>query len=125
MAGMDWLPATVASATAIATVTATAASASTTPTAGSAAAATTAITATPAAASAGSATAASAATFTRGSSFVDDNIAAHEIVSVQTLNGALGFLVAVNLDKPESARLPRKTVAHQSDIRRGDSRLRK
>jgi hypothetical protein len=46
-------------------------------------------------------------------------------MSVQALNGALGFLVTVNLDKPEPARLPRKTVAHQGDIRRGDSRLRK
>jgi hypothetical protein len=45
-------------------------------------------------------------------------------MAVQTLNGALGFLVAVDLDKPEPARLPRKTVAHQGDVRRGDSRLR-
>jgi hypothetical protein len=43
---------------------------------------------------------------------------------VQTLNGALGFIVAVDLDKSESTRLPRKTVAHQRNIRRGDSRLR-
>jgi hypothetical protein len=43
---------------------------------------------------------------------------------VQTLNGALGFIVAVDFDKSESARLPRKTVAHQRDVRRGDSRLR-
>jgi hypothetical protein len=44
---------------------------------------------------------------------------------VETLNGALGFLVAIDLDKPEPARLARKTVAHQSDVGRGDSRLRK
>jgi hypothetical protein len=43
---------------------------------------------------------------------------------VQTLNGALGFIVTIDLDKSESTRLPRKTVAHQRDIRRGDSRLR-
>jgi hypothetical protein len=46
-------------------------------------------------------------------------------MSIQTLNGALGFIVAVDLDKSESTRLPRKTVAHQRDVRRGDSRLRK
>jgi hypothetical protein len=57
--------------------------------------------------------------------FVDDNVAAHEIVAVQSLDGALGFLVAIDLDKSEPAWLPRKTVAHQGDIRRGDSRLRK
>jgi hypothetical protein len=44
---------------------------------------------------------------------------------VQTLNGALGFIVAVDFDKSESTRLPRKTVAHQRNISRGDSRLRK
>jgi hypothetical protein len=46
-------------------------------------------------------------------------------MSVQTLNGALGFLVAIDLDKPEPAWLPRKTVAHQRNVRRSDSRLRK
>jgi len=46
-------------------------------------------------------------------------------MSVQTLNGALGFLIAIDLDKPEPAWLPRKTVAHQGNVRRGDSRLRK
>jgi beta-lactamase class A len=69
--------------------------------------------------------AASATTaFTRGPGFVDDNIAAHEIVAVQSLDGALGFLVAIDLDKSEPAWLPRETVAHQGNIRRGDSRLR-
>jgi hypothetical protein len=46
-------------------------------------------------------------------------------MSVQTLNGALGFLVAIDFDKPEPARLPRKTVAHQGNVRRSDSRLSK
>jgi hypothetical protein len=46
-------------------------------------------------------------------------------MSVQTLNGALGFLVVIDLDKPEPAWLPRKTVAHQRNVRRSDSRLRK
>jgi hypothetical protein len=45
-------------------------------------------------------------------------------MSVQTLNGAFGFIVTVDFDKSETTRLPRKTVAHQRHIRRGDSRLR-
>jgi hypothetical protein len=123
------LPATVATASA-ATITAIsstpAASPSTATAATSATAATpaSAITATPTPA-ARPATAASAPTFTRRASFVDDNIAAHEIMAVQTLNGALGFLVAIDLDKPEPAWLPRKTVAHQGNVRRGDARLSK
>jgi hypothetical protein len=46
-------------------------------------------------------------------------------MAVQSLDGALGFLVAIDLDKSEPAWLPRKTVAHQGDICRGDSRLSK
>ncbi len=122
---LNGLPAPVAtaSASAITAIPATAASATaaTTPaTAASAATSTAAITATSA-----SASTAASATLTRGASFVNDNIAAQEIMSVQALNGALGFLVAIDLDKPEPARLPRKTVAHQGNVRRGDSRLRK
>jgi len=63
------------------------------------------------------------APFTRRTSFIDDDVAAHEIVAVQSLDGALGFLVAIDLDKSEPAGLTRETVAHQGDIRRGDSRL--
>jgi hypothetical protein len=120
------LPATVAAptATAIATVpTATAASPATATTAATSASAASATTITATSAATRSTSTAASATFARGPSFVDDNVATHEIVPVQTLNGALGFLVAVNLDKPEPAWLPRKTVAHQSDICRGDSRL--
>lgn len=65
-----------------------------------------------------------AATFPGRASFVNDNIAAHEIVAIESLHGAVGFFVVVNLDKPEPARLTRETVAHQRDICRGDSRLR-
>jgi hypothetical protein len=46
-------------------------------------------------------------------------------VAVQPLHGAIGFLVVIDLDKSKTARLARKTVAHQGDIRRGDARLRK
>ena len=117
------LPATVTAATAISTtiaaVPASTTAASATTAAGSATSASTAEAATSAP------SAAATSTLTRWTRFVDDDIAAHEIMAVQSLNGALGFLVAIDLDKSEPAWLPRKTVAHQRDIRRGDSRLSK
>jgi hypothetical protein len=45
----------------------------------------------------------SPAAFARRTGLVDDNVAAHEIVAVKSLNGALGFFVAVNFDKTEPA----------------------
>ncbi len=130
------LPAPAASATtvtaAIATVPTATASApatatwpSTTSTAGSPATTTAVSTAPSAASTAAGTSTASAATFTRRTRFVDDNVAAHEIVAVQSLHGAVGFFVVIDLDKSEPARLPRETVAHQRDICRGDSRLSK
>jgi hypothetical protein len=82
-------------------------------------------TSTTAEASASSPATSAASAFAGRPGFIDYDIAAHEIVAVESLNRALSFLVAVDLDKPEPARLPRETVAHQGDIRRGDSRLRK
>ena len=129
------LPASAASASAITTIAAVPSTAAATPastarpsTAASAtrsSASASAVTTAPATASARSSTAATTAAFTRGTRFVDDNVAAHEIVAVQTLHGAVGFFVAIDLDKSEPARLPRKTVAHQRDVCRGDSRLSK
>jgi hypothetical protein len=115
------LPATVASTTASAIPTVpAAASATTATTASSSTASTTAKAAsTPASAST------TASAFAGRPSFVDDDVAAHEIVAVKSLNGAFGFIVAIDLDKSESARLPRKTVAHQGNVGRGHSRLRK
>ncbi len=69
--------------------------------------------------------ASSTTTFTGWPGFVDHNVAAHEIMAVQSLHGAVGFLVAIDLNKSEPARLARKTVAHQGNIRPGDSRLSK
>jgi hypothetical protein len=46
---------------------------------------------------------ASPAAFARRTGLVDDNVAAHEIVAVKSLNGALGFFVIVNFDKTEPA----------------------
>jgi hypothetical protein len=63
--------------------------------------------------------------FSRRPRFVNHDVTAHEILAVQSLDGALGFLVAIDLNKPEPAGLPRETVAHQGDIRRGHSRLSK
>jgi hypothetical protein len=53
-----------------------------------------------------SSSAPTAATLTRRPRFVDDNIAAHEIVAVQSLDGTFGFLVTIDFDKSEPAWLP-------------------
>jgi hypothetical protein len=131
---MKRLPATVAASasTAIATIPATTSAAATSAAASATAAAST-VTATTSAASTWTATtsaAAGAATpatsaFTRGARFVHHNIAAHEILAVQALNGSVSFFVVVDLDEAEAAGLPRKSVAHQGDVRRCDSRLSK
>jgi hypothetical protein len=124
------LPATVAAAatTTIPTVPASAASTATSA-AASATTASTAVAATTTTASTWTATsatgAATSAAFTRGASFVHHNIAAHEILTVQALNGAVCFFVVVDLDKAEPTRLPRKSVTHQSDVCGGDSGLSK
>jgi hypothetical protein len=97
------LPAAIAAstATAISTVavpaTATAAAPSTA--SGTASAPSTAKAATSAPAS--SATTA----FPRGPGFVNDNITAHKIMAVQSLDGAFRFIVAIDLDKSEPAGL--------------------
>ncbi len=115
------LPAAVAASptAAIAAVPASASAATATTTAPSSSATTTAEAATAAPASP------TAPAFSRRPGFVDNNVAAHEIVAVQSLDGTLGFLVAIDLDKSKPTWLPRETVADQGDIRRGDSRLSK
>jgi hypothetical protein len=105
------LPAPIATATAIPAITVPASSATATSATASAArpsATTTAIAATASTSStaAGPSSSATTSAFTRRASFVDDNITAHEIVAIQSLNGALGFLVAIHFHKSESARLP-------------------
>jgi hypothetical protein len=100
------LPAAV-SAAAITAVTVPASASASAPTATTTAArssSASAPTATTAAARSSSASA--SATLTRRPGFVDNNVAAHEIVAVQSLDGALGFLVAIDLDKSEPAWLP-------------------
>jgi hypothetical protein len=115
------LPAAISASAAISAVTIPAATAS-------AAAATSGSASAPSTTAKAAATAPAAsttATFSRRPRLINNNVTTHEIVAVQTLNGALGFFVAIDLHESEPPRLPRKTVAHQGDIRRGDSRLRK
>lgn len=71
-----------------------------------------------------SASASATPTACRRSRLVNDDLAAHEVLAVESLNGALGLLVVIYLDEPEPAWLTRKTVAHQGHVRHGDSRLR-
>jgi hypothetical protein len=93
---------TATSATAARPPTAATAGSSATATAGSPATAAVASTTT---ATRSSATAAST-TFARRTGFVDNDVAAHEIVTVQSLHGTVCFFVAIDLDKSEPARLP-------------------
>jgi hypothetical protein len=65
-----------------------------------------------AAATAEAAAPTSAAPFPGRPSLVDNNISAHEVLTVEPLNGAVGFLITVDLDKPKPAGLAGKTVAH-------------
>jgi hypothetical protein len=95
------LPAAITTPTAAAIAAVTVSATATAAAATTAASASSATAAPEAATSAPSASATTA--FTRGPGFVDHNVAAHEIVAVQTLDGALGFLVAIDLDKSEPA----------------------
>jgi hypothetical protein len=118
------IPSAASAAIAAVTIPATASAASATTTAASASA-TTAAEAASATTATGSPSAATTAAFSRRPGFIDHNVAAHEIFAVQSLDGALCFLIAIDLDKTKTAWLPRKTVAHQGYSGRGDSRLRK
>jgi hypothetical protein len=116
-----FLPAAVAASSAIAAVAIPSSSSSAT-------AATTAAASTapaPSKASAPSPAPSAAPALSRWPRFIDHNIPAHEIVAIQPLNGALGFFIAIDFDKPEPAWLARETVAHQGYIRCSHSRLRK
>jgi hypothetical protein len=103
------LPATVPAAAAAAITAVTVPASATTATATTTAARPSSATATAKPATATTAARSSPATtttLTRRPRFVDDNIAAHEIVAVQSLDGTLGFLVAIDFDKSEPAWLP-------------------
>ncbi len=66
-----------------------------------------------------------ATTFARRTRLVYDHASPHEVVAIESLNRAAGIVVAIDFDESESARLTREAVAHQSDIRRRDTHLRK
>ena len=94
------LPATISSATSI---TAVPIPATATPASPAAPATTSTAKAPATTATASRSCSTTASAFTRRTSFVDDDIAAHKIVAVQPLDGALGFLIAIDLDKSEPA----------------------
>jgi len=102
LSGTVRLPAAVSAAAAVPAVTVPASA--TAPTAATAASSSPATTTAEAATTAPATTAAPA--FSRWPGFVDDSISAHEIMAVQSLDGALGFLVAIDFDKSEPAWLP-------------------
>jgi len=102
LSGTVRLPAAVSSAAAIAAVTVPASA----PTATAATASASSSTTAPAEAATTAPASAAPAAFTRGSGFVDDNVSAHKIMAIQSLDGALGFLVAIDFDKSEPAWLP-------------------
>jgi hypothetical protein len=96
------LPAAISAAT---TITAVAVPASATAATATAAAPSPSAATTAEAATAAPASTASTA-LARGPSLVHYNIATHEIVAIQSLYGAFGFLVAIDLHKSEAAWLP-------------------
>jgi hypothetical protein len=98
----DQLPAAVSSAAAIAAVTLPASA----PAATSSPAAPSSPTAAPAKAATPAPSSASPAAFPGGPGFIDNDVTAHKIVAIESLDGALGFLVAVDFDKSEPAWLP-------------------
>ena len=102
LSGTVRLPAAVSASAAISAVTVPASA----PTATAATASASSSTTAPAEAATTAPASAAPAAFTRGSGFVDDNVSTHEIMAIQSLDGALGFLVAIDFDKSEPAWLP-------------------
>jgi hypothetical protein len=95
------LPAAIASTT-TATVAAVTISAAT-PTAAAPTTASSSSAPAPAEAATAAPAASAPAAFTWGPCFVNNNVTAHEIVAVQSLDGAFGLLVAIDLDESEPA----------------------
>ena len=78
--------------------------------------------ATTAAAETAAATATTAARFL-GTSFVDDQIAAAEVLPVHGIDRAIRFFVIGNFDESEAARLARETITNEINRRRIDTSL--
>jgi hypothetical protein len=117
------LPATSASIPAVSPAVSAVPAASSSASSTAAAATSASSTATAEAASASATTGAASSAFARRTRLVHDDFAAHEVLAIQGLNGARSLVVIFDFDKPESARLARKTVAHQADVGSGGSRL--
>jgi hypothetical protein len=79
--------------------------------------------ATTAASGAASATA-TAATFTLGTRFIDDDLAAFEISAVQGRDGLFRFAVIIDFDKSETTKLTGEAIADESDSTRGNTVFR-
>jgi hypothetical protein len=109
------LPAVTAIATVAAIATATTATASTATISSTATAATTVATA----------TTATTRAFCLGTRFVDNQVPATEVLTVQAGHRALGVFIAIDFDERKTARLACETVANQTDCRGADSNLRK
>jgi hypothetical protein len=56
--------------------------------------------------------------------FIDHQIAAAEILTIEGIHRAVCFFVVVNFDESKTARLARKAVANQIDCGRVNTRLR-
>jgi hypothetical protein len=65
-----------------------------------------------------------AATLLLGTSFIDHQIAATEVLTVERVNGAISLFVIGDFNESETARLSRKTVADEIDCGRVDTSLR-
>jgi len=56
--------------------------------------------------------------------FIDHQIAATEVLTVQRIHRAVGFFIVGNFDESKTARLSRETITNQIDCGRVDTRLR-
>jgi siroheme synthase len=115
-AGKRKLPAVAAitAVAAISTATTAASATSTIPTA-----------ATTSTASVTTATTTPSRAFCLGARFVDNQVPATEVLTVQAGHRTLRVFIARNFDESETARLARETIANQTDCRGADSNLRK
>jgi hypothetical protein len=67
---------------------------------------------------------ASAATTFARTRFIDDNVAAHQILTIERLHRASGLFVIGHFDETKAAKLPGGLISNQRDGGRGNARLR-
>src|SRR5437870_11837966 len=68
---------------------------------------------------------AAASPFARGTRFVDDKVAAVEVLAIQGLHGLVGFLVILNFDEAKASRLTGETVPDEGNAGRSNTCRRK